>query len=206
MTTFLLIRHALNDTVGSRLAGWQAGVHLNAEGGRQAEGLASRLAGAPLAAVYSSPLERAVETAEPLARARGVEVRVADEFGEMRCGGWTGRTFGELDADPLWRRFNAFRSGTRPPGGETMLEVQARMLAGLERLGAAHADEAVAVVSHADPIKAVIAHFAGMPLDFFLRLEISPASVSVVGLGPYAPRILLVNDTGGLPELQSKGV
>jgi probable phosphoglycerate mutase len=206
MTTFLLIRHALNDTVGRRVAGWQAGIRLNGEGRGQAERLSSRLSVAPLAAVYSSPLERALETAGAVARAHRLEFRSADEFGEMRFGEWTGRSFRELDEDPLWRQFNTFRSGTRPPGGETMLEVQARMLAGLERLCERHPDKTVAVVSHGDPIKSVIAHFAGMPLDFFLRLEVSPASVSVVSVGMYGPQILLVNDTGELPELKSKGV
>ncbi len=199
-TTFLLIRHALSDAVGRRLAGWEEGVCLNAEGRGQAEALSSRLAGAPLAAVYSSPLERAVETAGAVARAHSLDVQSAEEFGEMRFGEWTGRTFDELDADPLWRRFNTFRSGTRPPGGETMLEVQARMLAGLERLRGRHADEAVAVVSHCDPIKSVIAYYAGAPLDLFLRLEISPASVSVVRLDESAVQILRLNDTGELRD------
>lgn len=197
MTTFLLIRHALNDTVGRLIAGRAPGVRLNADGRAQAESLAERLAGLPLTAVYSSPLERARKTAEPLARRHGLEVRISEAFNELDFGGWTGRSLFELEADEHWRRFNSFRSSTRPPGGETMLEAQARMIAGLERLRADSGDAKVAVVGHGDPIRAAVMHYAGIPLDLFLRVEISPASVSVLELSDYGPRILSLNDMCG---------
>lgn len=172
-------------------------MRLNEEGRAQAEGLAARLSSAPLRAVYSSPLERALETAAPLARALGLEVRVSGALNELDFGEWTGRTFSELEREPGWRRFNSFRSGTRIPGGELMAEAQARFVAEMGRLRERHAGEALALVSHADPIRAAVAHYAGIPLDLFLRVEVSPASVSVVEVGEYGPRIISVNDTGG---------
>lgn len=198
MTRFLLIRHGLTEHVGHVLSGRLPGVHLNDAGRRQAEALAERLAGLPIAALYSSPLERARATAAPLARRLGQEVRIEDGLNEIDIGAWTGRRFTELHDDPLWQRFNRFRSGTRAPGGELMSEVQARMATTLERLHARHPDDYVAVVSHADPLRAVLLHYAGMPLDFFLRLEISPTSVSVLDLHDHGAVILRLNDSGAL--------
>lgn len=196
MTTFLLIRHASFEGLGRRIAGWTPGVGLDEEGRVQARGLAERLKGVRVAAVYSSPLERARETAEPLAASLGLEVRPDEAFGEIRYGEWTGLDVGGLEPDARWRRYNHFRSGTRPPGGELMLEVQARFVGGLERLAAAHAGEAVAVFSHADAINAALMYYLGTPLDFFFRIEISPASVSILRLDEWGPKVLLVNDTG----------
>jgi probable phosphomutase (TIGR03848 family) len=199
MTTFLLIRHGDNDSLGHKLVGWTPGIHLNARGRAQSERLAERLSRAGVRAIYSSPLERARETAEPLARRLGIEVRVLEEIGEIRLGEWTGRTFEELRQDPRWRQVNAFRSGARIPGGETMLEVEQRMAAALEQMRAAHPGEVVVVVTHGDPIRAILCHYLGMPLDLMHRLEIAPASVSVLRLGDdwaQAPRI---NVTDELP-------
>lgn len=196
MTKFLLIRHAANDTLGKRFAGRAAGVSLNEEGQAQAEKLARRLDGLPVAAIYSSPLERAIETAAPIAKMLELEVVVREEFSELEMGEWTNRSFDELRGEPVFRQFNSFRSGTRVPGGETMLEAQARMIAGLEKLRARHFDETIAVISHADLIKSAVAFYAGIHLDLFQRIEISPASVSVVEIGDETARILLINDTG----------
>ena len=197
MTTFFLIRHAMTDAVSGRwIAGRRPGLRLNAEGRAQADALAARLAPAGIAALYSGPLERARETAEPLARALNLEARTLDAFDELHFGDWTGRTFDELESEAAWRRFNSFRGGTRPPGGELMLEAQARAVAALARLRDRHAGERVAVVSHGDIVKAALAHYAGIHLDLFQRVEISPASVSLLELGDDGPRILLVNGTG----------
>ena len=199
MTNFLLIRHGATDAVGRSIAGRTAGTKLNEEGHAQAERLAARLAGVRLAAAYSSPLERARETAEPFARRLGVEVRISEAFNEIDFGEWTNRTLAELDAVDEWQRFNSFRGGTRIPGGELMLEAQARAVAGLENLRQQHREETIAVVSHGDIIRAVLAHYAGVHLDLFQRIEISPASVSVVAVDDYGPQVLLINDTGELP-------
>ena len=199
MTTLVLVRHALVDTVGHSIAGWLSGVGLNAEGREQAARLAERLARAKLAAVYSSPLERAIETATPLAERHGLEVVPRERLGEVRFGAWTGRTIDGLAEDETWRRFNAYRSGTRIPGGEMMLEVQARALGECADICRRHPEAAVAVVSHADVIRALLLHFVGAPLDLFLRLEVDPASVSVVEAGEYGARILTLNNTDRVP-------
>jgi probable phosphoglycerate mutase len=196
MTVFLLIRHALTDAVGTAVSGWLPGVHLNAAGRQQAARLAERLAPARIDAIYSSPLERAMETAGEIARRRGLPVLPCEAAGEVRAGDWTGRSFNELEGLPGWRRFNALRSLGRIPGGELMLETQLRIVRELECLRERHPDAHVAVVSHGDVIKAAVAYLAGIPLDLFQRLEISPASLSVVSIDEHMPRILRLNDTG----------
>jgi probable phosphomutase (TIGR03848 family) len=197
-TRFLLIRHATTDTVGKRLAGRLPGVSLNEAGRAQAQQLAARLAGLPVAAIYSSPLERALETARPLAQELELETAVCEAFLELDFGEWTNSTLAAVEKQPPFQRFNTFRSGTRIPGGELMAEAQLRMVTGLERLCRQHPQQTVAVVSHGDLIKAAVAYYAGIPLDLFQRLEISPASVSVVELYDETARILVVNDTGGI--------
>lgn len=147
-------------------------------------------------AVYSSPLERALETAEPIAHNAGVPVQASSAFGEIQFGEWTGRTLEELAPLPDWQRFNTYRSTTRIPGGELMLEVQARVLSELQGLQTKHPDQTIAVVSHGDAIRAAIAHYAGIHLDLMSRFEIGTASVSVVEVNEYGPRITLLNDTG----------
>lgn len=198
-TTVLLVRHADNDYIGHTLAGWTPGIHLNDSGRRQAERLAGRLAKLPVRAIYSSPLERTRETMEPLAIRLGLEVRVCDALGEIRLGQWTGRAIRELADDPVWQRFNRERSTARVPGGETMLEVQARMVGAFEKIRGNHPDSVVVAASHGDPIRAVLMHYLGMPLDFIHRLEIQTASVSTIVLNDWGPAVLRINDTGDLP-------
>lgn len=196
MTTFLLIRHALCDPVGRSIAGRAPGIHLNDSGRRQAQRLAQQLSVAPLSGVYSSPLERAVETARPIATRHGLEVQSVESFNEIDFGSWTGRTLAELDRLPEWAQFNESRSRCSTPGGENMAEVLGRVLRGLDRLGALHPPpEAVAVVSHGDVLRSVLAHALGMPLDLIHRLEISPASVSMLETGGSTPRVSLLNST-----------
>jgi probable phosphoglycerate mutase len=199
MTRFLFIRHATNDTVGKRIAGRMAGVHLNEEGKAQAELLADRLKTTSINAIYSSPLERAVETAAPLAQRLHLEIIQATDFLELEYGDWTNGTINDIKAQMQFQRYNVFRSGTRIPGGETMLEAQLRMIAGLEKLCLQHPQQTVAIVSHGDMIKAAVTFYAGIHLDLFQRIEISPASVSIVDVFEETARILLVNDTGRLP-------
>ena len=194
-TTFYLIRHGTNDLVGRTLASRMPGVHLNDHGRAQAERLAERLAAAPIRAVYSSPLERARETAQPLAVRLGRTVEIEPAINELDFGDWTGRAVADLNRGgaPGWEPFNTFRSSTRAPGGEHMAEAQLRMVIALERLRARHPGQHVALVGHADPIRATLAYFLGAPLDFMLRIEISPASVSVLELADWGPRVLCVN-------------
>jgi probable phosphoglycerate mutase len=201
LTTFLLLRHAAHDLVENTLAGRMPGVHLSAQGRQQAETLAARLGSLPLAAVYSSPLARARQTAQPVAARCGLTVQVSEDFGEIDFGAWTGKRFADLADDPRWQFWNSFRSGAGLPNGGLMVLVQARVVAALHTLCRQHPDQLVAVVSHSDVLKAAIAHYLGMPLDLFQRLEISPASVSILAVQPWGARLIRLNDTGDLPPL-----
>jgi probable phosphomutase (TIGR03848 family) len=196
MTKFLLIRHATTDAVGKHLSGRMPNVHLNEAGKGEARLLAERLKGLPITAIYSSPLERALETAAPLAEGNNCPCVVADDFLEIDYGNWTNSTFDELQNDPQFQRFNTFRSVTRIPGGETMQEAQARFIAGMEKLTIKHHNEIIVIMSHSDMIKSAVAYYAGISLDLFQRLEISPASVSVIDLFEDSVRIVSINDTG----------
>ena len=199
MTTLLLIRHAAHGLLGRTLAGRMPGVHLSEEGKAQAERLAERLSHLPIDAIYSSPLERARETAEPVARRLGLRVQVSEEINELDLGDCTGSDFDQVEGDQRWRYFNSYRSGTRIPGGETMLETQVRAVAKMERLRLAHPGGTVVVVTHGDVIRALMGYYMGSPLDLFLRFEISPASLSIVKLHEYGPQVMLMNYTGDLP-------
>ncbi len=201
MTKFLLIRHAITDSVGKHLSGRMAGIHLNEQGRMQAKRLAEQLGSLPIKAVYSSPLERAVETAGPIATKLHLENVINEDFFEIDFGEWTNKPFKEIENQPLFQRFNSFRSGTRIPGGELMLEAQARIIKGLEKLCIQHPRETVAIVSHADLIKAAIAYYAGINLDMLQRIEISLASVSIIEIYEETARIMLVNDVNGIHGL-----
>ena len=192
-TRFHLLRHASYDLLGRVLAGRSGGHSLNAEGRAEAEALADALAGQPIVAIASSPLERARETAAPIAERHGLAIAIDPDLNEIDFGDWTGLAFEALHADGTWRRFNAFRSATPIPGGETMLAAQARALAAVLRLRSAYPTGEVAVVSHGDVIKAVLAHFLATPLDLMRRIEISPASRSVLVLEGADARIEGIN-------------
>ncbi len=198
MTTLILIRHALNDLVGKRLAGWMPGVHLNTRGREQAAGLARRLAHVSLAAVYTSPLERARETAQAIAEAQQVPLRVREDLGEVRYGRWEGQAFEDLKKTPLWPLVQRFPSRVRFPEGEALYEVQHRVVRVLEDIAATHPGEydVVAVVTHADVIRLAVAYYLGLPLDLYQRLVISPASVTILHLGEEGPRLVRLNDDG----------
>lgn len=195
-TNLLLIRHGLTDYVTvHRMAGWRPGVHLNDQGRAQAAALARLLADVKLAAVYSSPLDRAVETATPLAGPRGLPVETRPGLGELHPGDWTGRTVQEMEKEDLWQLVQAHPSGVRLPGGESFLECQSRTVAELDRIRHAHPGGTVAVVFHADPIRMAVAYYLGLPLDLFRRLLISPASVTALAFHRLAPHLLCLNYT-----------
>jgi len=196
MTQVFLIRHGHNDWADKKLAGWTPGVHLNDVGRRQAEALVERLAPIELEAIYSSPLERALETAVPLARARGLKVIRMRDLGEVRYGDWQGKSLSQLKKRKEWAIVQMAPSVMRFPNGESLREMQNRAVAGIERIIAAHPKGNVAAFSHGDVIKAIVAHFVGMPLDSFQRLIVAPASVTVLGMGRFGARLLRLNDTG----------
>jgi broad specificity phosphatase PhoE len=193
MTRILLIRHAHHDAIGHYLAGIDPGLHLNDDGKRQAEDLAARLRAVPLTAVVSSPLERAQETAEPIARDHDLVVKVIPDLIEFEVGEWTGASFTALDADKSWRRFNTVRSLTRPPGGELMVEVQLRAINALLQLHSSYPTGTVAAVSHGDVIRAALMYLLAIPIDFVHRFEISPGGISIVELDDETVRVLQVN-------------
>jgi probable phosphomutase (TIGR03848 family) len=202
MTTFYLVRHALTEHTGARLSGRMEGIHLSDDGRKQADLVAESLAHVPFRAIYSSPIERAMETARPVAAKHGLPVQVAPDMTEVEFGKWTNRSFKTLRRTKLWEKVQRFPSSVRFPDGETLYEVQARAVAQIERLASMHAKQAVCVVSHADVIKLVAAQYVGTHLDLFQRLLIAPASVSVIGLGDHEPRILALNN--GLPAPQKE--
>jgi probable phosphoglycerate mutase len=176
------------------------GVPLSPAGLAEAERLATRLQEDELAAVYSSPLERAVTTASHVARGAGLRVELCDGLIEIDFGEWTGKTFDELARDPAWHRFNACRGSAQVPGGESALHVQARIVAVLDAMRTKHPGAAVALVTHADVIRAAVLHCAGAPLDLFDRFEISPASVTAIEIGEDSPRLLYVNERDAVPH------
>jgi probable phosphomutase (TIGR03848 family) len=204
VTVVLLVRHGETDAAGKRLTGWSRGVHLNARGREEAVRLIERLDGIGLDAVYTSPLERCRETIAPLARRRGLSVFARRGLIEVDYGEWTGRTISQLRRTRLWRVVQRSPSTVRFPEGESLLEVQARAVAELDLIAAAHPKATVAVVTHADVIKLLIAHLVGMHADHLQRLVVDPASVTVVTLNDGVARLVKVNDTGGLEALRPR--
>jgi broad specificity phosphatase PhoE len=200
MTRLIFIRHAATDSLATRLAGRNSEVHLNAAGKVQGQRLAHSLKQQGIAKIYSSPQPRARETAEFLGKLLGDSVEIAPQLDEIDYGDWTGRSFEELRAVDQWRDFNSLRSCTRIPGGELMIEVQARVLALMESLSRRHPEMTIALISHADIIRGALAYCLGMPLDLVLRLEVSPASTSMVAMEPCGPRVLCINNTEATNE------
>lgn len=195
-TTVLFVRHGQTPTTGSVLPGRAKGLHLADKGRDQAEAAAERIAALPkITAVYASPLERAKETAAPIAKRIGL--RVVIEKGLLECdfGEWTGRELKELARLPEWTTVQRYPSGFRFPGGESFSEMRTRMSETVGRLSSAHPGETIVAVSHADPIKAVVADALGTHLDLFQRIVISPCSVTAVAYGAAGPIVLTVNST-----------
>lgn len=192
-----MVRHGTTPTTGTTLPGRAPGLHL-ADGGRaQAERAAARLGAlGKVTAVYASPLERTRETAAPIARAAGVRVRRDAGLLECEFGAWTGKKLTALRKLPEWRTVQRNPSAFRFPGGESFTEMQGRMVGAIGSLVARHPGETIVIVSHADPIKAAVAHALGTHLDLFQRIVVSPCSVSAIAYGTSGPVVLTVNSTG----------
>lgn len=193
MTTFLLIRHGHTDAIGHRITGRLPGVYLNETGRQQAANLPERLKPWKIDAIYASPLERTMETASPLAHRLGLPVNPEMAFAEFDFGKWSGALISELDQREEWRTFCRFRSSTRAPEGEMITEVQTRMVTALGELSRKHPAQIVAVFSHSDAIKAALMHYLPMPIDNIHRIEIYPASLSIVRLHEWGPVISGIN-------------
>ncbi len=199
----LLVRHGSTPTTGKVLPGQAAGLHLADKGRAQAEVAAQRIAALTKAptAVYASPLERTRETAAPIARALGLRVRTCPGLVEADVGDWTEQRLSRLYKTKEWPRVHRWPSGFRFPGGESFAEMSVRAMDAVLGLVADHPGQSIVAVSHADPIKAVVAAAAGVPLDLMQRLVISPCSVSALLFTPGGPVVLGVNSTGTLDEL-----
>ncbi len=193
MITFLLIRHATTDHLGRVLSGRAPGVHLNSAGALQAERLAARLADTRIAGIYAGPLDRARETAAPLADKHKLSAIILPALDEIDFGLWTLLPFATLDERPDWREWNAARDTAIPPNGERMAEAQWRVSTELERLSVSLPAGVFAIVSHGDVIKAALMRYLEIPLGLMHRLEISPASVSTLRFCEGNPRVLSVN-------------
>ncbi len=203
MTVVLFVRHASNDYVKEgRLAGRLSGIHINAQGQREADELARRLNHVPIAAIYSSPLERAVDTARAIALCQKLDVQIRGDLGEVDCGEWTGKLIKELDKSDAWKVLQTKPSDFTMPGGESIAAMQQRMVVAIDAIVRQHPKQVVAIVSHADPLKAAIAHYLGMDLDHFQRIIVNPASVTVFFLEENNAALFRLNDSGPLPDFK----
>jgi broad specificity phosphatase PhoE len=218
-TLVVLVRHGVTPTTGKELPGRAPGLHLSDTGQQQAKTAATRIAlmlskragngegdkdkdrakdkarKPSIAAVYASPLERTQETATPIAEAVGQPVQVDEGLLELDVGDWTGSSLADAMKKPEWKAVQRYPSGFRFPGGESFVEMQARIVEALARYRVAHPGEIVVAVSHADPIRAVVAHAMGTHLDLFQRVLVAPCSLTAIALGEGGPTVLTVNST-----------
>jgi broad specificity phosphatase PhoE len=190
----ILVRHAAHDNVGGYLAGRLPGVALGEAGKAQARRLAQRMVGERIDIIQSSPVQRTRETAQAIADMAAREVKIAPALDEVDFGAWSGRSFEELNSDEYWRRWNAARSLTATPAGETMLGVQQRIYAHILSSVHANPDARIVMVSHADPIRAALAVVLGMSLDRLQSIDIAPASVSIIDFDPWGATVRRVNE------------
>jgi probable phosphomutase (TIGR03848 family) len=200
-TKVVLVRHAVTAETGPVLSGRRPGIDLSEKGRAQADGAATRLAGLPVKAVYSSPLERCHQTAEAVAARHGLPVTDVAGLAEADYGEWTGQKIEDLRQSDLWKLVQVAPSAVRFPAGESVREMQARIITAIEEVVAAHPGEVVVAVSHADPIKAAVAHFTGIHLDLFQRLFVAPASCTVLRFGPMGAALVKLNDTGTMGDV-----
>jgi probable phosphomutase (TIGR03848 family) len=213
-TLVVLVRHGVTETTGRELPGRAPGLHLSDAGRQQAEAAAARVVAlnartngaagnsnskakskAPAAAVYASPLERTQETAAPIAAALGVNVALDEGLLELDMGEWTGLSLATARKRKEWGTIQRYPSSFRFPGGESFLDMQTRMITTVDRLRAEHAGQMVVAVSHADPIRALVAHAMGTHLDLFQRIVVSPCSLTGIAYGTEGPAVLMVNAT-----------
>ncbi len=196
MPLLLLIRHGENDFVKTgKLPGQVAGIHLNERGQKQAEALGAALKDVPISAIYSSPLERAIETATPIANARKLQIIPEPELKDTDVGDWQGKSLKVLRHTNAWSIVQHAPSRFRFPGGESFVESQARYVRALERMIKAHNKprDIIAVVFHADPIKLAVSHFLGLPLDHFQRLSCDTGSLTALYVSESGANLLKLN-------------
>lgn len=204
-TIVYLVRHGENDwTESHKLAGRAPDVHLNNYGRKQAEALAERLAKVEFKAIYASPLERTMETAQAIAAHHKLEAQTREGLLEVDYGKWTGKEIKKLAKKKSWPVIQFYPSGASFPNGETMYGMQARFVQEINTLVAEHPGETIAIIGHADLIKAAVAHYLGAHLDLFQRIVISTASITTISFTRMGPRVLMVNDTNHNPPRPPK--
>jgi len=201
-TTILLVRHGQNDWVGKhKLAGWTPGVYLNKHGRKQAKSVGKRFVetNTKIDAIYASPLERTMETAELIAKPLNLPITQCPGIGEVEYGDWTGAEIAKLAKLPEWSVVQYYPSNTQFPQGESLYGMQARGVQQVNKLVAQHPGQTILLVSHADVIKSIIAHYLGVHLDLFQRIVVSPASITTIVFTFMRPMVYTVNDVSHLP-------
>ena len=196
MPLLLLIRHGENDYVKtSKMAGRIPGIHLNEHGRKQAQALGEALKNFPITAIYSSPLERALETAAPIAEARKLEINQEPDLMDTNIGKWEGKSWKVLSLTKAWKIVQNAPSRFRFPEGESFAEAQTRYASALERIVKNHnkPKDIIAVVFHADPIKLAISHFLGLPLDHFQRLSCNTGSLTMLQVSEAGANLVKLN-------------
>jgi broad specificity phosphatase PhoE len=194
-TTIFLVRHGAYALLGQVLVGRAMDVSLDRAGWLQAQALADYFADLGVSAVQSSPRERTMQTAQPIAERLGLELQAIPAIDEVDCGAWAGCSFDALNGQQEWQDWNASRSSTRPPGGESMAEVQQRVVRHLREVCSAHTGERVLLVSHCDVIRAAVLYCLGVPLDRYADIEISPAAVSTLLIGAGTVEVISLNQS-----------
>jgi probable phosphomutase (TIGR03848 family) len=193
VTVFYLVRHGVTSHTGHRLSGRTRGVHLTDEGTGQAQRAAGYLTEVPFEAIYSSPIDRCRETAQEIARGRGMRVRVRPGLVETEYGRWTNRSFKSLERVRSWEVVRRWPSVVRFPEGESLLEVQERAVEEIETLRREHPRGRVCCVSHSDAIKLILTHYLGLHIDMVQRFNLAPASVTILNVSDAGPVLLALN-------------
>jgi broad specificity phosphatase PhoE len=193
--TILLIRHAAHSHLGHTLSGRTPDIALSDAGRSQAEALAERLSRSALDAIHTSPVQRAQETAQAIAGPDALTTQVVDALDELDFGDWSGRTFAELDGDPRWSAWNETRSAAVAPNGESMADAQDRAWRHVEQTALASPGGMIAMVSHCDIIRAIVARVLGLSLDHYDRFDIDPASCTRLAVGAWGAKVLSMNET-----------
>ena len=196
MTRILLIRHGENNyTQTGKLAGWTKGVHLNEIGRLQATTLADQLTSYPINYVYSSPLVRALETARPIAVAKNLNIRKCHQIGELRYGQWQGKSLKVLRRRKLWNQIQSRPATASFPGGESIRYAQIRAVGAVEKIVSRHPKDCIVLVSHADIIKMIVAHYLGLALDLYQRILINTASTTELDISYNGVKVIRINQT-----------
>jgi probable phosphomutase (TIGR03848 family) len=199
VTIFYLVRHGVTSHTGHRLSGRMPDIHLSDAGRSEAEVAASSLAKVRLKSVYSSPMDRCIESARIIADKHGLPARTRRDLAEVEYGTWTNRSLKAVARTKLWSSVQKWPAGTRFPEGESFVEIQSRGVAVLEDLRIRHPKDRICVVSHGDVIRLVMAHYMGIHLDLFQRILVTPSSISVLSVTDSGPLVLTLNAPPGSP-------